>query len=120
MLVLSGNHELYDSAPPGPPPTPAEGTSYAEAQRVRARHGVEDMEREIQRICDRFVHKQSTVACDFDSFSDRVLVITATLICTTSTTVSCGWELQLTPRRCSALRCGRISHEMQWDKWRAP
>ena len=51
VLVLTGNHEFYDVRH-GPTPAPREGQTWAEAERQRVRHGVDDMEREIQSICD--------------------------------------------------------------------
>ena len=49
VLVLTGNHEFYDTQ--HEPPKPKEGQTWAEAERDRARHGVEDMERAIEEIC---------------------------------------------------------------------
>ena len=51
VLVLTGNHEFYDIIHK-PTPPPKEGQTYKEAQRDKVRHGVEDMERAIQAICD--------------------------------------------------------------------
>eukprot|EP01044_Picomonas_judraskeda_P005176 COSAG03_NODE_478_length_7595_cov_4.439568_9_plen_318_part_00 len=54
VLVLTGNHEFYDSVPPGPPPQPRDGEAWAAVEarhRARPRHGVEDMEQVIESLC---------------------------------------------------------------------
>lgn len=54
VLVLTGNHELYDSKPPGPAPQPTDGETWAAVEarhRARPRHGVEDMEHVIESLC---------------------------------------------------------------------
>jgi hypothetical protein len=55
VLVLTGNHEFYDSKPPGPPPQPRDGETWAAVEarhQARPRHGVEDMEQVIESLCD--------------------------------------------------------------------
>jgi len=51
VLVLTGNHEFYDSVPPGPPPQPKEYDKWAAVEAARPRHGVEDMEQVIESLC---------------------------------------------------------------------
>ena len=54
VLVLTGNHEFYDTSAPGHAQA-EHGETWAGAearQRARPRHGVEDMERVIESICD--------------------------------------------------------------------